>query len=222
MTYPPSSPPPPDDGYPPPPGQGYPPPGQGYPAPGSGAPNPGASYPPPGQAYPPPGQSYPPPGQPQGQGYPPGQQGFPPGQPPGYGFQPAPPKKSNVAKILTIVGIVVLLLCTGLGVGGWFLWKRVESWAASDSSNAKTGDCLSEDDQLANTPSASSDRDAKIVKCSSPDAAYTVVARINTVGIATSSQSQCERYFTKEGVAYATLRIYSEGDVDLLCLEPRK
>ena len=141
--YPPQDP----QGYPPPGQPSYPPPGDphsgaqgGYPPPGQGQYPPGQGpYPPqPGQGqYPPPGQSaYPPPAD-QGfgpaPGYPPpGDQGFgsAPGYPPpadqGFGGAPGfpPPKKKSRALPIILISLgIVVVLCAGAAIGGYFLLR---------------------------------------------------------------------------------------------------
>lgn len=73
----------------------------------------------------PPSEGFPPPYDPGQPPYNPVQPGYGPVQP-GYA-PPAPPKKSNTLRtVLIIVGIVLVLCCGGLAVGGFFLFRTVK------------------------------------------------------------------------------------------------
>jgi hypothetical protein len=121
---------------------------------------------PPGQqgGYPPPDpHAYPPPGQ-QG-GYP------PPGTPGGPVMPGAPgeqPKKSNTPRIVMAVVIVAVVV---LGIVLYFVNR------GSDPDYAEVGDCIQ----------YGSDTDVNVVDCTSSDAEYKVVKRVD----GTSDQEAC-------------------------------
>jgi len=87
-----------------------------------------------------------------------------------FGVAPAPEKKkSNVLKIIGSIVVVLVVLCLA---GGFFAYRSLTSDPTKD---AKAGDCIDK-------PVASSSGDsvsAKIVACTSTDAAYKVVGRVN-------------------------------------------
>jgi hypothetical protein len=64
-----------------------------------------------------------------------------------------------------------------------------------------------------------SEADAKVVDCTSKDAAYTVVGRVN--GETNTNSKSCDQYFTDEKADYF---VYSSttGDGYLLCLQAKK
>jgi len=78
-------------------------------------------------AYPPAPAAYPSaPGYPAQPGYPPPPPGYPgyPGQPGFPGAVAPPPKKSNAGKIILIIAIVLVVLCGGLVVGGYLIYRN--------------------------------------------------------------------------------------------------
>jgi len=191
--------PPPGGAYPPPPAQGQP----GFPpAPGQ----PGFQ----GQAYPPA------PGQPgyQGQAYPPapGQPGADPGQ--FAQFPTEKPKKSAKARVLSILGVIVVVIIVGaikFGIGS--------ALNKDEAKSAKVGDCVAAQGKVPTQEGKTSEADAKVVDCTSKDAAYTVVGRVN--GETDTNSKSCDQYFTDEKADYF---VYSStsGDGYLLCLQAKK
>lgn len=166
--------------------------------------------PPPGGNYQPPAnQGFGGPGQPgpapqQGYGAP-GQPG--PGPQQGFGDAPAPKKSSGIGK--RIIGIVVAIVIAG----GIFLVKN--TFFGDKTADAKVGDCVaaSGDEKSA---------EAKVVKCGTSEAAYTVVGRV--AGETDVNGKACDQYFTEEGVSYSAFSVDkgNKSDNYMLCLKPTK
>jgi hypothetical protein len=177
--------------------------------------------PPPGGAYPPPpaqGQpGFPPaPGQPApyGQAYPPapGQPGAEQGQ--FAQFPTEKPKKSAKARVLSILGVIVVVIIVGaikFGIGS--------ALNKDEAKEAKVGDCVAAQGKVPTEEGKTSEADAKVVDCTSKDAAYTVVGRVN--GETNTESKSCDQYFTDEKADYF---VYSSttGDGYLLCLQAKK
>ena len=231
----PVAPPPADDGYPPP-NDGYagaPAPGQPYgapPAPGQpyygalppagqsyGAPSGGQSYgaPPGGQSYgaPPGGQSY---GAPPAAGQP---YGGPPeaGQP--YGGQvpqgfggpaalPVEPRKKSFAGKLLLRILASLVVIVIIMVARTFLF-------GDKATDAAVGDCIASSADV--RIDEETEADAKVVDCSSGEAAFTVVGRVE--GESDIKSKSCEKFF-KENEEYYVYGSVANGGY-LLCLAPR-
>jgi hypothetical protein len=196
------------DGFPPPANQGFgnaPAQGQPYGAP----PAPGQPYgapPAPGQPYgaPPaggqPGPGQPVPGQPYGD---PAQQGF--GGP--AAFPPEPKKKNAFGRIaLRIVGAIVVFVIIAVAREAFF---------GDKAKDAAVGDCVASSKDV--KVDEETEADAKVVDCSSADAAFTVVGRVD--GESNTSSKSCEKFF-KENEEYF---VYGStaGKGYLLCLRPK-
>ncbi|MFI6075840.1 hypothetical protein ACIA5C_30240 [Actinoplanes sp. NPDC051343] len=180
--------------------------------------------PPPGGAYPPPpaqGQPgfSPAPGQPapQGQAYPPapGQPGQPGAEPAQFGqFPTEKPKKSMKGRLLSILGVVVLVIvgiAVKAGIGS--------ALHPDKAKEAKVGDCVAAQGKVPTEEGKTSEADAKVVDCTSTDAAYSVVGRVN--GESNTNSKSCDQYFTDEKADYF---VYSStsGSGYLLCLKAKK
>ena len=179
---------PPSGAYPPAPGSvptggvpsapgGYPAPSGGYPAPSTGYPAPSEGYPAPSGGYPPAPGAVPPPGS-----YPPPPGGVPGGpvpMPPGA----QPPKKKNKTRLIT-AGVVLVVVIVGI------IFAVVNG--KSSPANAKVGDCIN----------YASESNVKVVDCSSSDAEYKVVSRVD----GTADTSACEN------VADSDVSLYTKGD----------
>ena len=154
-----------------------------------------------------PQQQFPPAGQP-GQFPPPGE-GQPGGFPPqGGGFQPGPPPqpvrqgggwKKRVASIA--VGLVVL---AGIAGVSWYMNR--------DAANkAKVGDCVSQEGT----------NDLKVVECTSAEADFKVVGRVEDKTQSEAGDTVCGP-FVDQGAEQA----YWEGEAGkkglVLCLAPNK
>ena len=196
-------------GYPPPPGQ--PAPGQpfpGQPVPGqpvSGQPvsgQPVSGQPVSGQPFP--GQAFP------------GQPGFPPPPTGQGGFAPFPTeqkKKSGKARMLSILGgIVVVLIALGLRFGLAGLFDKDEA------KQAKVGDCVAAQGDVPKDDGKTTEADAAVVDCTSSKAKFTVVGRVE--GETDTASKSCDKYFTDEKADYF---VYSStsGNGYLLCLQAK-
>jgi hypothetical protein len=183
---------------PPPTGDGFPPANEGF----GGAPAAGQPYGAPPQAgQPTPGQ--PAPGQPyddQAQA----QEGF--GSP---APMPAEPKKKSGAGkvvlriVLAIVVFVVVLVGKNLVFG-------------DKAKDAAVGDCIASSQDV--KVDEETEADAKVVDCTSKDAAFTVVGRV--AGESNTKSKSCEKFF-KENEEYYVYGSTAGGGY-LLCLSPKK
>ncbi|MFG3703858.1 hypothetical protein ACGF7U_03850 [Micromonospora sp. NPDC047670] len=132
---------------------------------------------------------------------------------------PAEPeaKKSGSKKALGIVGaIVAFLVIAGLkfGVGsaiGNFLDK-------DETADAKVGDCIAELPEVTGTKEEKVDG-AKVVECTSTDAVYNVVGRVDgqTETQARSGEA-CEQYIKEDQDGYVFYSIEPGKKGYLLCL----
>ncbi|MEU5947412.1 hypothetical protein ABZ793_17845 [Micromonospora sp. NPDC047465] len=141
-------------------------------------------------------------------------------QPPSaFQAPPAEPetKKSGSKKVLGIVGaIVAFLVIAGLkfGVGsaiGNFLNK-------DETADAKVGDCIAELPEVTGTKEEKVDG-AKVVECTSTDAVYNVVGRVDgqTETQARSGEA-CEQYIKEDQDGYVFYSIEPGKKGYLLCL----
>jgi hypothetical protein len=176
-----------------------------------------------------PGQGFSPQGSPQQgyaqqgnapQGFPPppaGGPGFPPpagGPFPGGQFPGAPepkPKKKFLGKALGILGTLAIIAIVALfkiGIGG--------ALAGDPTKDAKAGDCIGIKSQMSE---AATEVEAEMVECTSADAKYTVLGRVE--GIKDINSPACDATFDEklkegeEGYAIAS----QEGAGYLLCLK---
>jgi hypothetical protein len=98
---------------------------------------------------------------------------YPPPAAEGFGTAPAPvKKKSNVVKIVSVIGAVILVICLA---GVVFLVRN--GLNSDDAKQAKAGDCIG------NLPDVAEGEDkeangAKVVDCTSADALYKVEGRV--------------------------------------------
>jgi hypothetical protein len=132
---------------------------------------------------------------------------------------PAEPeaKKPGSKKVLGIVGaIVAFLVIAGLkfGVGsaiGNFLDK-------DETADAKVGDCIAELPEVTGTKEEKVDG-AKVVECTSTDAVYNVVGRVDgqTETQARSGEA-CEQYIKEDQDGYVFYSIEPGKKGYLLCL----
>lgn len=124
-----------------------------------------------------------------------------------------PAKKSGAKKALGIVGaIVVALVVIGLKFGvGSFLNQ-------DETADAKAGDCIAELPEVTGTEQEEVDG-AKIVECTSTDAAYTVVGRVDGQTEAQARTGEaCDQFFKEgeEGYVFSAIEPGKTGY--LLCL----
>ncbi|WP_189329318.1 LppU/SCO3897 family protein [Actinoplanes ianthinogenes] len=125
------------------------------------------------------------------------------------GMPPAAPKKSAGKKVLSILGVIaVIIVIAGLKFG-------LRTALASDpTEDAKVGDCISVNSALKDE---ASDTDAKIVECSSSDAKFTVIGRVD--GVSDVNSTACDKFF-KEGEEGAVLSS-DKGKGYLLCVKTK-
>ncbi|MGN9808014.1 LppU/SCO3897 family protein [Micromonospora sp. BQ11] len=142
-------------------------------------------------------------------------------QPPA-GVQAPPPaeppaKKSGRRKALGIVGaIVAFLVIAGLKFG---LGTAIGNVLNKDeTAEAKAGDCIAELPEVTGPEQEEVDG-AKVVDCTSTDAAFTVVGRADGQTAAQAGTGEaCERYFTEgqDGYVFSSVEPGKTGYV--LCL----
>jgi len=148
---------------------------------------------------------------------PPANQGFgeaPTGQPQqGFGDAPAafpaePKKKSAVGRIVLRIVLALVVGIIGVVVKQAFFGDKAK--------DAAVGDCIKSSKEV--KTDEETDANAEVVDCSSADAAFTVLGRVN--GETSTKSSSCDKYFTKEDVEYAIYSSPASGGY-LLCLEPK-
>ncbi|MEU4215562.1 hypothetical protein [Actinoplanes sp. NPDC026623] len=183
--------------------------------------NPVAPPPPAGDGFPPPvnqGAGAPVPSQPFGappaEGQPfgdPAQQGFGSAPQQGFGtpaaFPAEPKKKSGVGGIVLRIG-GGLLVAVILLVGKTFFF-------GDEAKDAVVGDCIAAMKDV--KVDEETDARAEIADCTSKDAAYTVVGRVD--GETDTKSKSCEKYF-KENEEYYVYSSTASGGY-LLCLRPK-
>jgi hypothetical protein len=146
---------------------------------------------------------------------PPANQGFgaaPAGQPQ-QGFGDAPPAfPAEPAKKKSAAGRIILRIVLALAVAviGVVVKQTLFGDKAKD---AAVGDCIA----ASKVKDEKTDPKAKVVDCTSTDAAYTVVARVN--GETDVNSKSCDKYF-KEGEQLAVYASDADGGY-LLCLKPK-
>lgn len=119
--------------------------------------------------------------------------GFPPptaGE--AFGTAPAPEqkKKGGVAKIIGIVVTVVVVLCLSAG----FVLLKSTIFSSDATKKAQTGDCIGNLPQVGEGEDKQAP-DAKVVECTSTDAAYKVEGRLeNKTEAEATSDEICSAY----------------------------
>ncbi|MEU7917599.1 LppU/SCO3897 family protein [Micromonospora zamorensis] len=126
-------------------------------------------------------------------------------------------KKSGTKKALSIVGaILAIVVVAGLkfglasAIGGYF--------NKDETADAKAGDCIAELPEITGTKQEKVDG-AKVVECTSTDAAYTVVGRVNDQSEAQAKAgTACDSFFQndEEGYIFSSIEPGKSGYV--LCL----
>jgi hypothetical protein len=184
--------------------QGYPPPHAGgqFPPPNAGAPG----FPPPNAGAP----GFPPPN--------PGAPGFPPPNAGAPGFPPPAPfpgsegkQKGKTGKVLGILGTIVIIIIIAaikFGIGTVL--------SEDPTKDAKAGDCLGVSQEVKET---TTEVEAKVVECSSSDAKYTVLGRVE--GIKDENSPACDEIINnglKEGEEGAVIASQEDKGY-LLCLK---
>ncbi|WP_430499994.1 LppU/SCO3897 family protein [Micromonospora trifolii] len=133
--------------------------------------------------------------------------------------QPAEPKaeKSGAKKALGIVGaILVVVVIAGLKFG---VVSAIGNYFNKDeTAAAKTGDCIAELPEVTGTEQEEVDG-AKVVECTSTDAAYNVVGRLDGQSEAQAkADTTCTQFFkeSEEGYVFSSIEPGKTGYV--LCL----
>jgi hypothetical protein len=129
-------------------------------------------------------------------------------------FTTEKPKKSGKARLLSILGIVVIIVI-GIAVKA-----GLSSVLSPDKAkSAKVGDCVAAQGKVPTQEGKTTEADAKVVDCTSSEAAYTVVGRVD--GETDTNSKSCDQYFTDEKADYF---VYSStsGSGYLLCLQAKK
>lgn len=139
----------------------------------------------------------------------PGVQAPPPAEP--------APKKSGGKKVLGIVGaIVVFLVIAGLKFG---LGTAIGNFLNKDeTAEAKAGDCIAELPEITGTEEEEVDN-AKVVDCTSTEAVYNVVGRVDGQTEAQAKTGEaCEQYIKEGEDGYVFYSIEPGKKGYLLCL----
>jgi hypothetical protein len=142
--------------------------------------------------------------------------GFPPA-PAGetFGAAPAPEKKkSNVVKIVGVVGAIVLALCIA---GGAFAVRNILN--SDNAKQAQTGDCIGNVPEVAEGQNKEAN-DAKVVDCASSDALYKVEGRLEDKTEAQAKEDSVCAAFPKADSWYMAIPPGGKGYV--LCLSSVK
>ncbi|MFI6759137.1 hypothetical protein ACIBF5_08345 [Micromonospora sp. NPDC050417] len=130
---------------------------------------------------------------------------------------PAPPpqKKSPVKKIVSVLVAIVVAVAVKFGLG-------TVLGGEDKTAEAKVGDCLAALPELGEGEEKAAPN-AKIVDCTSTEAVYNVVARVeNQTERQASESTECEQYVA-EGEEYAMFTAIPTGGTGyLLCLKPAK
>ncbi|MFC0508064.1 LppU/SCO3897 family protein [Micromonospora costi] len=126
-------------------------------------------------------------------------------------------KKSGGRKVLGVVGaILVFVVVAGLKFG---LATAIGNFFDKDATaEAKAGDCIAELPEVLGTEEEEAN-DAKVVDCTSTDAMYSVVGRVDNQ---TEAQAQagtaCEQYIKEDQEGYLFYSIEPGKTGYLLCL----
>ncbi|MFI6268261.1 LppU/SCO3897 family protein [Micromonospora zamorensis] len=126
-------------------------------------------------------------------------------------------KKSGTKKALGIVGaILAIVVVAGLkfglvsAIGGYF--------NKDETADAKAGDCIADLPEVTGTKQEKADG-AKVVECTSTDAAYTVVGRVNDQSEAQAKAgTACDSFFQNDEEGYIFSGIERGKSGYVLCL----
>ncbi|RKR90237.1 hypothetical protein BDK92_4605 [Micromonospora pisi] len=128
---------------------------------------------------------------------------------------PPPAKKSPVKKIVSVLVVIVVAVAVKFGLG-------TVLGGEDKTAEAKVGDCLAALPEMTEGEEKAAPN-AKVVDCTSTEAIYNVVARIeNQTEEQASNSTECEQY-AAEGEEYAMFTAIPTGGTGyLLCLKPKK
>lgn len=126
-------------------------------------------------------------------------------------------KKSGTKKVLGIVGaILAIVVIAGLKFG---LASTIGGYFNKDeTADAKAGDCIADLPEVTGTKQEKADG-AKVVECTSTDAAYTVVGRVNDQSEAQAKAgTACDQFFQNDEEGYIFSGIERGKSGYVLCL----
>ncbi|WP_329107409.1 porin [Micromonospora sp. NBC_01699] len=128
---------------------------------------------------------------------------------------PAPAKKSPIKKIVSVLVVIVVAVAVKFGVGA------VLGGEEDKAAEAKVGDCLAALPEVAQGEEKDAPN-AKVVECTSTEAAYNVVGRIdNQTEAQAKATTDCEQY-AAEGEEYSIYYAIPAGGTGyVLCLKPK-
>ncbi|MEU8263555.1 porin [Micromonospora sp. NPDC048999] len=129
------------------------------------------------------------------------------------------------SRLGAVIGVVVLLVgVASVLLVGLLIWSRLggnlgDLFNRGDATaEAKVGDCIAELPRAAGKEAEPTD-DVRLVRCSTPEAAYQVVGRVRDAAAARDrSAYACEPYFHPGDDSYVLYRVGDDGDGYLLCL----
>ncbi|PWU46764.1 hypothetical protein DLE60_08945 [Micromonospora globispora] len=122
---------------------------------------------------------------------------------------PAETKKSRGRKLLSILGVILVIAAVSIGKAYLNRDKTAE---------AKVGDCIAQLPEVADGKETKANN-AKVVECTSTEAAYNVVGRVDgqTEAQAQSGEA-CDQYFKEGDDGYVFYSVEEGGKGYLLCL----
>jgi hypothetical protein len=130
----------------------------------------------------------------------------------GFGDAPAafpaePKKKSGAGRIVLRIGLILVVAAVGAIVKFVIFGDKAQ--------DAKVGDCIAASKDV--KANEETDAEAKVVDCTSTDAAFTVVGRVN--GETDTNSKSCDKYF-KDDEEFFIYSSEASGGY-LLCLKPK-
>ncbi|RZU73317.1 hypothetical protein EV384_1719 [Micromonospora kangleipakensis] len=127
---------------------------------------------------------------------------------------PAETGKSRRRKVLGILGLILAVLVVGGLKGAWKVYQNRD-----ETAQAKVGDCIAQLPEIKGDGQEHAD-DAKVVECTSTDAAFTVVGRVDDQNEEQAkSGDACGQYFKEGEDGYVFSGAQRSGEkYYLLCL----
>ncbi|MEH1167598.1 hypothetical protein V6V47_19655 [Micromonospora sp. CPCC 205539] len=126
-------------------------------------------------------------------------------------------KKSGAGKVLGIVGAIVVIVIIGalkFGIGS-LIGNALNK---DETADAKAGDCIAELPEVNGTEEEEANN-AKVVECTSTDAAYSVVGRVEGQTEAQAKEgAACQQYLKEGQEGYLFYSIKPGKTGYLLCL----
>ncbi|MEV4631563.1 hypothetical protein AB0J90_35370 [Micromonospora sp. NPDC049523] len=131
---------------------------------------------------------------------------------------PAEPvkKKGPIKKIVSVLAVIVVAVAVKFGAGAVL-------GGEDKAAEAKVGDCLASLPEVAEGEEKSAPN-AKVVECTSTEAAYNVVGRVeNQTQEQASNTTECDQYAAEGEEYYTYYSIPATGGTGyVLCLKPKK